>query len=72
MKCELKRRDQQLRVVMQGGFELAVVQVRLSRFLKAQNILVDMERDFIDVVVELCGRPFIGEIKATTNLTNPQ
>ena len=47
-------------------------QVRLARFLKAQKIPVEMERDFVDVVFMLRGQPFIGEIKVTTNLTLPQ
>jgi hypothetical protein len=47
-------------------------QVHLARFLKTQNVPVEMERDFIDVVFTLNGQLFIGEIKVTTNLTVPQ
>jgi hypothetical protein len=47
-------------------------QVHLARFLKAQHVPVEMERDFIDVVFTLDGQLFIGEIKVTTNLTLAQ
>jgi len=47
-------------------------QVRLKKFLEFKGISVDMERDFVDVGFSAGGKPFIGEIKVTVNLTPAQ
>jgi hypothetical protein len=47
-------------------------QVRLKQFLLDHNIGAVLEKDFVDVGFFLDGKPFIGEIKVTRNLTLPQ
>jgi hypothetical protein len=47
-------------------------QVRLSRLLRDRGVVVEMERDFVDVAFKIAGKEFIGEIKVTRNLTLPQ
>lgn len=47
-------------------------QVRLSQFLKERNIMVEMEKNFVDVSFAVEAEDFIGEIKVTRNLTIPQ